>query len=116
MLVRLPSRSGFVLAVPLAAAAAILLPSPRPPMAAADFGGPFGSAELRTIRRFTWAGERADGRLRHLYRMEDFAALPTLSLWQQGMGLSCSLGRWPEPNSHVVYSVLCNLALPAWRD
>jgi hypothetical protein len=78
----------------------------------AVFARPFAIDELRTVRYYTWAGVQPDGKFRRLRREEDFAALPRPSPGQFAIGLYCSLGRWPEPNNHVVNSFLTNFTLP----
>jgi hypothetical protein len=67
--------------------------------------------ELITLQNYTWAGVYSDGTRRELRRQVDVDSLEGASLRRSMIGLFCSLGRWPEPNNHVVHSVLTNFAL-----
>jgi hypothetical protein len=76
-----------------------------------DLRRPFEVDELLTIRYYTWAGVGPSGELRRLEHIFDFYSLPTPTAGQLAMGLHCSAGRWPEPNNHIVNSLLVDAAL-----
>jgi hypothetical protein len=71
--------------------------------------------EWLTVEWYTWVGVTEAGEHRPVRRMEDFEALPAPSLRNLAIGFYCALGRWPEPNNHVVHSALVNLALAGRR-
>lgn len=67
--------------------------------------------EFRTLQNYTWAGINDDGTRRSLDRLSDIEGLGTPSPRRFLMGIYCSLGRWPEPNNHIIYSALTNVSL-----
>ena len=77
-----------------------------------DFVRAVGTDELITLQNYTWAGVEADGTRRELKRLGDIEHLRIPSLREMLIGVYCSLGRWPEPNNHVVHSFLLNASLP----
>lgn len=81
-----------------------------------DFHRGLGTDEFITLQNYTWAGVNSDGTRRQLSRLQDIRDLKTPSPRQLLIGLYCSLGRWTEPNNHVVYSSLANGTLPLFDD
>jgi hypothetical protein len=77
-----------------------------------DFYRGIGWDELFTLRNYTWAGVNEDGTRRTLNRLGDIRQLATPSSKEFGIGVYCALGRWPEPNNHVIHSLLLNMTLP----
>ncbi len=76
-----------------------------------DLRRPFDEDELLTTWYYTWAGVHADGEQRVLRHIDDFHGLDRPGLGHSLIGLYCAAGRWPEPNNHIVHSVLVSLAL-----
>jgi hypothetical protein len=76
---------------------------------------PFEVDELLTVQYFTWVGVQPSGEHRPLHHIDDYYALGPPGAGQLGMGLYCSLGRWPEPNNHTLNSLLINGALAVGR-
>ncbi len=76
-----------------------------------DMRRPLRGDELTSIRYYTWASLTPEGAHHTLRRADDLRDLPRPSLKHFVLGLYCGLGRWPEPNNHVVNSVLMNVAL-----
>ena len=73
-----------------------------------DFRRPLGEDELITLRVYTGAGTNGDGPPRNLARREQLEALRPLSGAEWGVAAYASLGRWVEPNNHVVHSASVN--------
>jgi hypothetical protein len=71
---------------------------------------PFEVDELLTVRYYTWVGVQPSGELRELNHIDDYYALGPPGARQLCMGVYCSMGRWPEPNNHVVNSLLINVS------
>ncbi len=67
--------------------------------------------ELITLQNYTWAGVNGDGSRHRLERLGDVERLGTPSAMRLLIGTYCSLGRWAEPNNHVAYSLLSDVAL-----
>ncbi len=67
--------------------------------------------ELITLQDYTWAGVKSDGARRDLERLSDIQQLGSPSAKELIIGVYCSLGRWAEPNNHVIYSLISNGAL-----
>lgn len=67
--------------------------------------------ELITLRYYTWAGVQPDGEIRRLRREADIEKLSRPGAREFLIGTYCAAGRWPEPNNHVIHSLLCNLSL-----
>ena len=67
--------------------------------------------ELITLQNYTWAGVKSDGTRRDLERLSDIQQLGCPSAKKLIIGVYCSLGRWAEPNNHVIYSLISNVAL-----
>ena len=76
-----------------------------------DLDRTFEWDELTTLRYFTWAGVEPTGEPRPLAHIDEIRGLDRPGPREFGIGLYCSLGRWPEPGNHVVHSVLSNLTL-----
>jgi hypothetical protein len=74
----------------------------------ADLRRPFEVDELLTVRYYTWVGVQPSGEQRPLNHIDDYYALERPGARQLAMGVYCSLGRWPEPNNHVLNSLLAN--------
>ncbi|MBY0233134.1 MAG: hypothetical protein K2W96_27945 [Gemmataceae bacterium] len=72
------------------------------------FDRPFDEDEWLTVSVYTWAELRPDGEPQPLSRIEDWRALPRPTAGQAALGVWAALGRWPEPNNHIVHSVLVN--------
>jgi len=66
--------------------------------------------ESMTLAYYTWMGTDGQG----FPRPVDLNHPPKPDLRELGIGVFCSLGRWPEPNNHILNSLLANftLALP----
>jgi hypothetical protein len=77
----------------------------------ADFYRGLKTDELITLQNYTWAGVNGDGTRHELARLTDIDGLPRPSSRELLIGLYCSLGRWPEPNNHVMHSLLLNATL-----
>ena len=73
-----------------------------------DFHRPLGEDELITLRVYTGAGTNGDGTPRDLSRREQLQNLLPLSPTELALGAYASLGRWAEPNNHVVHSAAVN--------
>src|SRR5262249_28090174 len=69
---------------------------------------PFEMDELLTVQYYTWVGVYPSGEYRPLNHVEDFYALGPPTASQLAMGLYCSMGRWPEPNNHILHSLFVN--------
>jgi hypothetical protein len=67
--------------------------------------------EYITLQNYTWAGVTSDGTRRELRRLSDIEQLKTPSAKEFMVGVYCSLGRWTEPNNHVIYSLIADGAL-----
>lgn len=80
-----------------------------------DLDRPFEVDELLTVRYYTWAGVRPTGDERELHHIADFYRLGPPGARHLAMGGYCGLGRWPEPNNHVVNSLLVNGSLAVGR-
>jgi hypothetical protein len=84
-------------------------------MYGSDFYRGIRDDELITVQNYTWAGVKSDGTRRRLERFSDIRQLGTPTASQFIIGLYASLGRWPEPNNHVVHSLLLNGTLPLFK-
>jgi hypothetical protein len=80
------------------------------------FHDPLTWDEWFTIESYTWVGVTETGDRRPIRRTNDFEHLPAPSLRNLAIGFYCALGRWPEPNNHVVHSALLNTALLVRRS
>jgi hypothetical protein len=100
---RIALRHATVIAV-LLALAGYRLQSP-------DLCRPFEVDELLTVGYYTWVGVQPSGEARPLNHIEDYYALQPPEARQLGMGLLCSMIRWPEPNNHVLNSLLINVSV-----
>jgi hypothetical protein len=76
-----------------------------------DLRRPFETDELITVGDYTWVGVRPSGERQVLNHIHDYYALPPPTARQLGLGAYCSLGRWPEPNNHVLNSLLMNASV-----
>ena len=74
-----------------------------------EFRRPLGEDELITLRVYTGAGANRDGTPRDLSRHEQLQNLRPLTPSELAIGTYASLGRWAEPNNHVVHSATANL-------
>lgn len=74
------------------------------------FSRPYEHDELITVRHYTWAGVEADGEPRPLRRLHDLESLHRPGMREWVIGIFCSIGRWPEPNNHVVHSLFVGAA------
>lgn len=75
-----------------------------------DMVRPFEVDELITTRYYTWAGLQPSGEERPLPHITEYYALPRPGLAHFVMGIYCAVGRWPEPNNHIVGSLLINIS------
>lgn len=82
------------------------------------FARAYDTDELITLRYYTYAGTMASGEARELRRRGDIANLSLPGLGDLAVGCYCSLGRWAEPNNHIVNSFLINwsMLLPVSRE
>jgi hypothetical protein len=80
-----------------------------------DLCRPFEVDELLTVRYDTWVSVQPSGEQRYLNHIEDYYALEPPEASQLGMGLLCSMTRWPEPNNHVLNSLLINASVALGR-
>jgi hypothetical protein len=78
-----------------------------------EFRRPLQIDETISLQEYTWAGVEPSGERHHLRRIQDLHALQRPSLSQAVMALFCSLGRWTEPNNHIINSLLMNVSI-AW--
>lgn len=76
-----------------------------------DYDRPLEVDEMISIRYYTWVGTDEWGESRPLPTVESFRSTPRPSPRQYLIGLYCSMGRWPEPNNHIVQSALLGLSL-----
>jgi len=76
-----------------------------------DFDRPIEHDELLTVRYYTWAGTHADGSANELRHREDFENPASPGIKQLLLGVYCSLGRWPEPNNHIVNSLVADVTM-----
>jgi hypothetical protein len=73
--------------------------------------------ELLTLKYYTWMGIQPSGEMQELKHADDLHALGPPGAWHLAMGGYCSMGRWPEPNNHIVNSLLMNVSTAlAGRD
>jgi hypothetical protein len=72
---------------------------------------PIQTDELITVQNYTWVGIHPDGTRRDLRQIEDFENRGPVTLRRTLMGFYCALGRWSEPNNHVIHSGFTNLSL-----
>src|SRR5258708_3168654 len=79
------------------------------------FHDPLSWDEWLSVESYTWVGVTETGDPRTIHRASDFEHLPAPTLRNLAIGFYCALGRWPEPNNHVVHSVLLNAALAVRR-
>lgn len=75
-----------------------------------DMRRPFEVDEALTVMYYTWAGLQPNGEPQPIVHIEDFYDLPSPGAGHLLMGTYCSLGRWPEPNNHLLNSLLINFA------
>ena len=75
------------------------------------FRRPLNGDEVISLRDYTWVGLDPSGGPRRLRRIGDLDSLTKPGARQILMGLYCSLGRWTEPNNHVVNSTLMNFGI-----
>ncbi len=69
---------------------------------------PFSLDEFITLQNYTLAGLQPSGERREIRRITDYEQAPAPGPMQLVMGVYASLGRWTEPNNHVIHSLLCN--------
>ena len=81
-----------------------------------DFHRGIQEDELISVQNYTWAGVNSDGTRHQIDRLSDLRDLKAPAPSQLAIGLYASLGRWPEPNNHVVHSLLLNGTLPLVQD
>ena len=67
--------------------------------------------ELITLQNYTWLGVRADGTSEPLLTTDDLRRADRCSVRRFLIGYYCSVGRWPEPNNHIVHSLLTDVSL-----
>jgi hypothetical protein len=82
----------------------------------APMSRPLDLDEYITLINYTWAELRPDGEIQGLGHIEDFYALPRPNLIQLAAGAYCCLGRWREPNNHILNSALVNASLVLERS
>ncbi len=68
--------------------------------------------EGMTLAYYTWAGTDSEG----FPRRVDLKNPPRPTMRNLVIGMFCSLGRWPEPNNHIVNSFLVNFSYAAVGD
>ncbi len=71
---------------------------------------PFAVDEFLTLQYYTWVGVQPSGELNDLNHITDYYSLNRPDPRQLGMATYCSMGRWPEPNNHVLNSLLMNVS------
>ncbi len=96
-------------AMPLALIAVIALGALK--FRSEEFRRPLGEDELITLRVYTGAGANGDGTPRDLARHEQLQNLRPLTPSELAVGAYASIGRWSEPNNHIVHSAAVNLFL-----
>jgi hypothetical protein len=104
--------SGLVFLVALVSTCVLIAVSAYWRASGEDFCRGLQQDELITLRNYTWAGVNPDGTRRELRRLADIQALGAPAKTEVILGLYCSLGRWPEPNNHIIHSLLLNATLP----
>jgi len=72
---------------------------------------PFEVDELLTVRYYTWLCATDSGDVRQLSHIEQFRESPRPTLTNLLVGVYCGAGRWPEPNNHILNSVLVSASL-----
>ena len=72
---------------------------------------PFELDELLTVRYYTWLCATDTGGLREINHIDDYHNSPRPSVKNLLSGIYCSTGRWPEPNNHILNSVLVSTSL-----
>jgi hypothetical protein len=70
---------------------------------------PFEVDELITLRYYSAAGVDAEGKQKQLDRIEDIRHIGRVGIKEFAIGAYCSLGRWTEPNNHLLNSFLMNV-------
>lgn len=68
--------------------------------------------ESMTLAYYTWVGTDSEG----FPRRVDLKNPPRPTMRNLAIGMFCSLGRWPEPNNHIVNSFLVNFSYAAVGD
>lgn len=76
-----------------------------------DFRRPIEGDEAISLEHYTWVGVEPDGKRHRLRRMADYYGRRAPGLKLGAIGAYCSLGRWPEPNNHIVNSLMMNLSV-----
>ncbi len=76
-----------------------------------NFRRPLEGDEAISLEYYTWAGVEPDGQPHRLRRMTDYYGRSKPNLELGVLGLYCSLGRWTEPNNHMLNSLMMDLSL-----
>jgi hypothetical protein len=72
---------------------------------------PFEVDELLTVRYYTWLCATDSGDVRQITHIQQLHEIPRPTLTNLLVGVYCSAGRWPEPNNHILNSVLVSASL-----
>ena len=80
------------------------------------FERPLEEDERITLQEYTWAGIQADGNRNELRTHQQIASVTGLSLRRFLLGCWVSVGRWTEPNNHIVHSLMVNPSLLLTRN
>lgn len=73
-----------------------------------SFSRVFDEDELITLKYYTLAGSYDNGKERKIEHVSDIEKIQKPSLKHLLIGLYCSIGRWTEPNNHVLNSTFVN--------
>lgn len=79
----------------------------------ADFHRHLDGDEALSLEHYTWVGLEPDGKQHRVRRIRNYYDRPVPGPTLAGLGLYCSLGRWPEPNNHIVNSLAMNASVAA---
>lgn len=74
----------------------------------AEFDRPFDEDEWLTVSLYTWVETQTSGESQQLNHIDDYYSLPPPTARQLALGAYFAAGRWPEPNNHIVNSLLVN--------
>lgn len=100
----------------MAVSIVIVVASAVPRFQADDFRRFIETDELITVQNYSWPGVLEDGSRREL-TFDDISGSPdACSPKRFAIGVYCSLGRWTEPNNHVVHSLLTGISAALWPD
>jgi hypothetical protein len=78
-----------------------------------DMRRPFELDEMITVQYYTWTGIDADGEARTFRHIDEYYETPRPGPFHLLMGTYCAMGRWPEPNNHILNSLLINFSTAA---